>query len=174
MTPRKIYSSTNICNLCGFSFTVKEIDENSKATVKKLSKLKFRLSEEKRAAICQVTTIPDNTDGVCTKCFSKVKKVIKYRKEITVIISQFEDHIKRNLSKTPGSRKKRLLISPQATVPETKLVHFCEGIVPTHEIHYLSTCQQRPLLPRPEGFMNNAIYFLTLFSRLGTVKCKLM
>nr|XP_034327629.1 uncharacterized protein LOC105324186 isoform X4 [Crassostrea gigas] len=113
MTPRKIYSSTNICNLCGFSFTVKEIDENSKATVKKLSKLKFRLSEEKRAAICQVTTIPDNTDGVCTKCFSKVKKVIKYRKEITVIISQFEDHMKRNLSKTPGSRKKRLLISPQ-------------------------------------------------------------
>lgn len=133
-----------------FFFTVKEIDENSKTTVKKLSKLKLRLSEEKRAAICQVTTIPDNTDGVCTKCFSKVEQVIKYRKEITVIISQFEEHMKKNLSKTPGSRKKRLIRSPQATVPEVKSVQFCEGIVPTHEIHNLSTCQHRQLLPKPE------------------------
>lgn len=115
MTPRKVYSSTNICCLCGFSFIVKEIDENGKSTVKKFSKLKLRLSEEKRAAISQVTTIPDNTDGVCTKCFSKVEKVIKYRKEISAIISQFEENMKRNMSKTPGSRKKRLLRSPQVT-----------------------------------------------------------
>lgn len=150
MTPRKVYSSTNICCLCGFSFIVKEIDENGKSTVKKFSKLKLRLSEEKRAAISQVTTIPDNTDGVCTKCFSKVEKVIKYRKEISAIISQFEENMKRNMSKTPGSRKKRLLRSPQATVPEAKSVHICEGIVPTHEIHNISTCQHLPLLPKPE------------------------
>lgn len=62
----------------------------------------------------------------------------------------------------------------QATVPEVKSVQFCEGIVPTHEIHNLSTCQHRQLLPKPEGIMINAIYFLILLSRSGKVKCKLM
>lgn len=62
----------------------------------------------------------------------------------------------------------------QATVSEAKSVHICEGIVPTHEIHILSTCQHRPLLPKPEGILNNAIYFFILFSRSEKVKGKLM
>lgn len=62
----------------------------------------------------------------------------------------------------------------QATVPEAKSVHFCEGIVPIHEIHNLSTCQHRPLLPKPEGIMINVIYFLMLLSRSEKVKRKLM
>ena len=118
-TPQKIYSITNVCCLCGFSFLVKEVDSEGNTVIRKFVKLKLRLNEEKRRAICEVTQadLPKNSEGVCIKCFAKVEKVLKYRKEIREILANFELHRKRNLAKTPGSslRKKRGRTSPNVS-----------------------------------------------------------
>lgn len=70
MTPRKKQLHKHMLPVWIFFY------RNSETAVKKLSKLKLRLSEEEGAAIFQVKIIPDNTDGVCTKCFLKVGKLL--------------------------------------------------------------------------------------------------
>lgn len=50
--------------------------------------------------------------GVWVKCYSRIEKIVKYRREIRAMISQFEESMRKIKSKTtPGSttRKKRAL-----------------------------------------------------------------
>lgn len=120
-TPKRVYSLTDICCLCGFSFVVKEIDREGNVQVKKLFRLKLKVTEEKRNIIQEVMSIHSSAEGVCVKCFSKVEKIFKYRREIAVMVSQFEESIRRwrkfKLKATPESstRKKRALRSPEVS-----------------------------------------------------------
>ncbi|XP_062605755.1 uncharacterized protein LOC134267563 [Saccostrea cucullata] len=122
-TPQRVYSLTNICCLCGFSFVVKEIDKEGNVQFKKLFRLKLKMTDEKRNVIQQVIPISSSAEGVCVKCFGKIEKIIKYRREIDGIISHFEESMRRyKLKTTPRStaRKKRLLRSPEVSAPELK------------------------------------------------------
>ncbi|XP_078331334.1 uncharacterized protein LOC111115474 isoform X5 [Crassostrea virginica] len=156
MTPRKIYSLKNICCLCGFSFVVTEINKDGNVAVKKFSKLKLRLTEEKKKIIQEVTDIPGNAEGDCTKCYTKVEKVSKYRTEIASILETFELNMRRNIAKTPESRKKRLLRSPKMCLPEPKSIHLTNDPIDSNEKSKqgqaipVSTCQLnfRPILPK--------------------------
>lgn len=59
-------------------------------------------------------SLHSSAEGVCVKCFSKVEKIIKYRREIAAMVSQFEESMRKfKLKATPGSstRKKRALRS---------------------------------------------------------------
>ena len=47
-----------------------------------------------------MTDIPWNA-GVCTKCFAKVEKVLKYRTEIASILEIFEVYMRQNSAKLP-------------------------------------------------------------------------
>lgn len=112
-TPQRSYSLTNVCCLCGFSFVVRETDSEGNSHIKKLFKLKLKLTEEKVAIIRQVIDLPPRAEGVCIKCFAKAEKVIKHRKEINTILSQFHEARRRFQAKSPRSscRKKRGLLS---------------------------------------------------------------
>lgn len=68
--------------------------------------------------ILKVMVIPCRAEGVCVKCFSKIEKIIKYRREIDLIISQFQESMRRNTLKiTPGSTAmiQRGLRSPEVS-----------------------------------------------------------
>ncbi|XP_062615256.1 uncharacterized protein LOC134276988 [Saccostrea cucullata] len=148
-TPQKIYSTTNVCCLCGFSFVVKEVDNEGNIQIKKLVKLKLKLTEEKQTAIRDViqTDLPPNAEGVCVRCFGKVEKVLKYQKEIKDILTTFEENMKRNRAKTPGSstRKKRGRASPktheQVTIHRPAVEHATATCV--------SETRYRPIMPQP-------------------------
>ena len=114
-TPQRIYSVNDVCCLCCFSFVVKEIDERGNSVVKKLHKLKLKLTDEKKTIVSQVVELPPQATGICVRCFAKVEKVIKYRNEIDNIISSFEESRRRLLSKSPRSVKKRGLRSPEVS-----------------------------------------------------------
>lgn len=132
-TPKRVYSLTDICCLCGFSFVVKEIDREGNVQVKKLFRLKLKVTEEKRNIIQEVMSIHSSAEGVCVKCFSKVEKIFKYRREIAVMVSQFEESMRKfKLKATPGSstRKKRALRSPEVSFCfmyslKKEIAHWC-------------------------------------------------
>lgn len=65
-----------MCCLCGFSFAVKDGNIQIKKS------LKLRLTKEKQAAIREVTQtdLPPNAEGICTRCYAKVEKVMRYKK----------------------------------------------------------------------------------------------
>lgn len=46
---------------------------------------RLKLTEEKRYLIQKVRAIPSRAEGVYVKCFSKMKKIIKFRREIDTI-----------------------------------------------------------------------------------------
>lgn len=150
-TPQKIYSTSNVCSLCGFSFVIKEIDKEGNIQIKKLVKLKLRLTEEKQTAIREVTQtdLPPNAEGVCTRCYAKVEKVLRYKKEIRDILENFQLNMKRNMAKTPGSstRKKRLRSSPK---PNEKVSISKANIVPA-TCDSGSEAQYRHILPATQG-----------------------
>lgn len=86
-TPQKIYSTTNVCCLCGFSFLVKVKIKDGNIQIKKFVKPKLRLTEEKQSQKSHTqkdtqTDLPPNAEGVCTRCYAKVEKVMRYKKEI--------------------------------------------------------------------------------------------
>ncbi|XP_048769518.2 uncharacterized protein LOC125675769 isoform X2 [Ostrea edulis] len=149
-TPRRIYSLCNICCLCGFSFLIKEVDRNGTVTWKKLSKLKLRLTDEKRDTIQKIIEMPPHSEGVCVKCFAKVEKIIKYKKEIDNIISVFRESRRRFKAKTPSSstRKKRVLRSPQVCLPEFK--HVCKDPERTSEMTI-------PIIPQPTELLKDSL-----------------
>ncbi|XP_052691418.1 uncharacterized protein LOC128169304 [Crassostrea angulata] len=132
-TPKRVYSLTDICCLCGFSFVVKEIDREGNVQVKKLFRLKLKVTEEKRNIIQEVMSIHSSAEGVCVKCFSKVENIFKYRREIAVMVSQFEESMRKfKLKATPESStwKKRALRSPEVSAPELK--NTCRSDVTKH------------------------------------------
>jgi hypothetical protein len=113
-TPQRVYSLTDSCCLCGFSFVVRETDSEGNSQIKKFHKLKLRLTKEKADVIRQVVDLPPRAEGICIKCFAKSEKVIKYRKEIDTIIAQFEETRRRFQAKSPRSscrKKTRVAIS---------------------------------------------------------------
>ncbi|KAK3083023.1 hypothetical protein FSP39_011873 [Pinctada imbricata] len=127
-TPKRIYSLSNSCCLCSFSFVIKEIGNNGEVCVKKLFKLKLRLTDERKKIVQEVVDIPPSGEGVCVKCFAKCEKVIKYRKEIDDIIRSFGENRRRFLAKSPGSSvMKRGLRSPQS-YPAEVVTRVCKII----------------------------------------------
>lgn len=60
----------------------KKKDKNGYIQIKNYVKLKLRLTEEKQTAICEVrqTHFPSINEGLCTRCYAKVEKVLRYRK----------------------------------------------------------------------------------------------
>ncbi|XP_062579616.1 uncharacterized protein LOC134241603 [Saccostrea cucullata] len=111
--------------------------------------IKLKLTEEKQTAIRDViqTDLPPNAEGVCVRCFGKVEKVLKYQKEIKDILKTFEENMKRNRAKTPGSstRKKRGRASPktheQVTIHRPAVEHATATCV--------SETRYRPIMPQP-------------------------
>lgn len=71
-------------------------------------RLKLKVTEEKRTIIQEVMPIHSSAEGVCVKCFRKIEKIIKYRKEIAAIISQFEETMTKFILKaTLGSTTRK-------------------------------------------------------------------
>ncbi|XP_062589963.1 uncharacterized protein LOC134251578 [Saccostrea cucullata] len=128
--------------------TLLEIDVRGNSVVKKLHKLKLKLTDEKKTIVSQVVELPPQATGICVRCFAKVEKVIKYRNEIDNIISSFEESRRRLLSKSPRSVKKRGLRSPEVAVPESK--NFCERASTDNEVVDFSS-KYKAILPKSKG-----------------------
>ncbi|XP_069107208.1 uncharacterized protein [Argopecten irradians] len=143
-TPHRVYSLSNVCCLCGFSFIVKETCNDGSTRVKKLYKLKLKFTEERANVMRKVIDLPSRADGVCVKCFSKVEKVLKYRAEIHDIITKFEETRKRFQAKTPGSSaRKRKLGSPQMSGSKDIHIKVSSEAMPDTKL--------KAILPKPKG-----------------------
>lgn len=86
-TPRRIYSQSNICTLCGFLFIRTEIDEHGRVVEKKFLNKKLKLTDERVHKISSVVTDyhepADSSNGVCIKCFRHIEKVLQMQKDIS-------------------------------------------------------------------------------------------
>jgi hypothetical protein len=153
-TPRRIYSNTNICRLCAFSFLVTEVSSDGVEEVTKLFNKKLKLTQERVDAIQAVLSFGGGRDregGVCIPCFSKVEKVGKYRRAIDALVTELRrkrDIVTSTTTPSKAATPKRSLRSPQVSIPPSKLADL------------KSTPKSTPTLPRSA----------TPFSRVDTLR----
>ena len=140
-TPRKISIRTNSCVLCGFSFIETEITSSGERIVHKRFTQKVKLNLEKISIICDVISNfqldpdIDKDNGVCVKCFRKVKNAkyqkdsLKIREELTASRARVVQMTLNLPSPDKLQSEKRLLRSPATTQQSKQMKTFPNTVI---------------------------------------------
>lgn len=119
-TPTKTCVLSDICVLCGFSFTHYEKKEDGKVQINKFFERKLKLTKERKDNVFQITGTNFSTNSaVCVKCYRSVESVIKSEEKTASLKARICDmahNVKVANLQLPSPRKtvvtKRQLRSP--------------------------------------------------------------